>query len=293
MLQRIKLVFASALFLLTAAPAAYCDTPTAHPALWTVHGRHSTVFLLGSIHVLPPHLAWRDKRVERAIQGADTFVFEVSPDADVAKKFIAEKGSLPAGQSLRAMLPPASQADLDADLASVDVPEANLDTRRPWLVELALTTMQITQSGSSPASGVDVSLLAEVRARGKPVRFFETTEQQMALLASGDPKLELESFEDFLKDFRAQKEELPAIIAAWSAGDVDKLSALGLGHLADHPDVKKALVDDRNRAWVKKIRAMLDDESGNFLVTVGALHLAGDAGVPALLRAGGYKVDGP
>jgi uncharacterized protein len=291
MLRRIGLALASALLLAGAAPAA--QNTIAHPALWTVHGRHSTVYLLGSIHVLPPHLVWRDQRVEHAIRSADTYVFEVSPDADVAKQFIAEKGSLPAGQSLRAMLPPASQADLDADLASVNVPEANLDSRRPWLVELALTTIQITQSGSSPTSGVDMSLLAEVRARGKPARFFETTEQQMALLAAGDSKLELESFEAFLKDFRAQKEELPAMIAAWSAGDIDKLGALGLGHLADHPDAKKALVDDRNRAWVKKIRAMLDTESGTFLITVGALHLTGDVGVPALLRADGYTVDGP
>jgi uncharacterized protein YbaP (TraB family) len=286
MLRRICLVLASTFLLLAAAPAA-----GVHPALWTVHGKHSTVYLLGSVHVLPPNIMWRDQRVEHAIQSADTYIFEVSPDADVARKFIAENGSLPPGQSLRAMLPPASQADLDADLASVNVPKATLDTRRPWLAELALTTIQITESGSSPMSGVDVTLLAEVRARGKPVRFFETTEQQLALLASEDTKLELESFEAFLKDFRAQKEELPAMIAAWSAGDIDKLGALGLGHLADHPDAKKALVDDRNRTWAKKIEAILDSESGTFLITVGALHLTGDVGLPSLLRADGFKVD--
>jgi uncharacterized protein YbaP (TraB family) len=291
MLRRISLVLASAWLLVTAATAAH--KASAHPALWTVHGRHSTVYLLGSIHVLPPHLSWRDKRVEHAIQTANTYVFEVSPDADVAKQFIAEKGSLPPGQSLRAMLPPASQADLDADLASVNVPEANLDMRRPWLAELAMTTIQIMQSGSSPNSGVDLSLLAEVRARGKPVRFFETTEQQMALLAPDDPKLELESFEAFLKDFSAQKDLLPAMIKAWSAGDVKTLGELGLGHLAEHPAAKKALVDDRNRAWLKTIEAMLDHESGTLLITVGALHLTGDVGVPLLLRADGYKVDGP
>jgi uncharacterized protein YbaP (TraB family) len=291
MLRRISLVLASALLLVSAATAA--QKTSVHPALWTVHGRHSTVYLLGSIHVLPPHLSWRDERVEHAIQTADTYVFEVSPDADVAKQFIAEKGSLPPGQSLRAMLPPSSQADLDGDLASVNVPEANLDMRRPWLAELALTTIQIMQSGSSPNSGVDLTLLAEVRARDKPVRFFETMQQQMALLAPDDTKLELESFEAFLKDFRAQKDELPAMINAWSAGDMKTLGALGLGHLAEHPTAKKALIDDRNRAWVKKIEPMLDNESGTFLITVGALHLAGYVGLPALLRADGYKVDGP
>jgi uncharacterized protein YbaP (TraB family) len=191
------------------------------------------------------------------------------------------------------MLPPASQADLDADLAAVNVPEANLDTHRPWLVALALTTVQMTQSGNSPYSGVDHLITAEAQARGKPIRYLETIQQQMALLAPDDPKVELDSFEAFLKDFRTQQDELPALVAAWSAGDAKKLGAVGLGHLGDYPDAKKVLINDRNRAWLRQIEPMLDYEKGTFLVTVGALHLVGSGGVPALLRAAGYKVDGP
>ena len=37
---------------------------------------------------------------------------------------------------------------------------------------------------------------------------------------------------------------------------------------------------------------MLKDDD-NVFVTVGAAHLAGPDGVPALLRADGYDVDGP
>ena len=62
--------------------------------------------------------------------------------------------------------------------------------------------------------------------------------------------------------------------------------------LADQPDVKKALLTDRNRRWALQIQTMLR-EKRIFFITVGAGHLAGADGVPALLRAAGYKVDGP
>jgi len=63
--------------------------------------------------------------------------------------------------------------------------------------------------------------------------------------------------------------------------------------MASDPETKKRLVDERNQAWVAPIAHMLDSESGTFMVTVGALHMVGPEGVPALLRAKGYKVDGP
>ena len=69
---------------------------------------------------------------------------------------------------------------------------------------------------------------------------------------------------------------------------VDKWRA----ELADQPEVKKALLTDRNRRWALQIETMLR-EKRVFFITVGAGHLAGPEGVPALLRKAGYKVEGP
>ena len=154
-------------------------------------------------------------------------------------------------------------------------------------------TVRATQMGASPTSGVDFTIIAEAQARGKPIRYLETFEQQMALLAPSDPKLELATFEAFLKDFRGEGEQFPDIVKAWSDGDQERLAKLTTQSMASDPATKKSLVDDRNMAWVAPITRMLDDEEGTFLVTVGALHMLGPTGVPALLRARGYKVDGP
>ena len=279
--------------------AAFAETPStplptqAHPALWTVHGKKSTVILFGSVHLLPPTLNWRDARIDHAIRTADTFVFETALDSDAAKRYFALNGSLPAGQSLNAMLPRESQNDLAADMALVNLDEQKFDSRRPWVVSVVLETVRATQMGASPTSGVDFTIIAQAEARGKPIRYLETFEQQMALLAPLDPSLELKTFEAFLKDFKSEGQQFPDIVNAWSNGDMEKLAKLTTQSMASDPATKARLVDDRNKAWIAPITHMLDKEEGTFLVTVGALHMVGPEGLPALLRARGYKVDGP
>ena len=75
---------------------------------------------------------------------------------------------------------------------------------------------------------------------------------------------------------------------AWvlHAGPGDGLFDLG------HPEARATFFTDRNRNWVKQIDAMLRERK-TFFITVGAGHLVGKDGIPAMLRADGYKVDGP
>ena len=262
-----------------------------HPGLWRVTGKHSTVYLFGSVHILAPGLAWRDDRVDAAIRAADTYYFEAPIDAGAMKRMIESRGSLPPGQSLHAMLPPDSQHDLDMDLAALGLPEANIDTRRPWLVTIAMMGMRMSKTNKTPPTGVDLQIVQEVQSRGRPMRYFETLEQQVALMAPDDPKMELESFEMFLKDFQKEDDGIDDMTAAWMAGDEDKLATLIMKGFAQHPLARKALFDDRNKAWLTTIEGVLDNESGTFLVTVGAGHLLTERGVPELLRRAGYKVE--
>lgn len=289
-MKKAILAFLAAL-LFGGAVAADAPPILGHPALWRVTGKHSTVYLFGSVHVLSPALAWRDARVDAAIRAADTFYFEAPLDPNAVKQLIETRGSLPAGQSLRAMLPPESQKDLDEDLAMLGVPEANFDMRRPWLVTVAMTGLKFAKTNRTPPTGVDLQIVQEVQSRGKPLRYFETMEQQVALLVPDDPKLELEAFEVFLKSFKAQDTEMDALTGAWMAGDQDGLATLLMKGFAQHPIARKALFDDRNKAWLTPLESVLDNESGTFLVTVGAGHLLTERGVPALLRRAGYKVE--
>jgi uncharacterized protein YbaP (TraB family) len=57
---------------------------------------------------------------------------------------------------------------------------------------------------------------------------------------------------------------------------------------AEIQELEDTLLYVRNRAWIPQLEQMFAD--GNVAVVVGAAHLHGHRGVPALLRAKGYTV---
>lgn len=294
-MKNILLTFALALGLAGSGPlfAQGRNLPVqAAPTLWHIQGEQGEVYLLGSIHVLPPDLRWRTPEIQRALARADVYVFEVPQDQTALielNTLIKTKGYLPEGESLRDQLHSASLADYDAAVTASGLPPALVEHERPWLAGLQLMFAQISKLHYAADSGVDSVLMAKAAKEGKPMRYLETVAEQIALLAPDERTLEVQEFESGLKDLKDIRSELEPMVAAWSTGDQARLDILINGDLEEFPDARKLLLDDRNRRWVPKIEAMLK-EKHVFFVTVGAGHLTGALGVPALLRKDGLKV---
>ena len=89
-------------------------------------------------------------------------------------------------------------------------------------------------------------------------------------------------------------EQLPAMMKsmkdAWRRGDLKKLEKIGISDLQnDFPEIYKTLLVDRNNAWIPQIEAMVRTKEIE-LILVGALHLAGEDGLLAQLKARGYQI---
>jgi len=291
----VKHLLAFLVVLLALGPAGAAPIVHAHPALWHVQGPKGEAYLFGSIHLMPRNIAWHTKKLDAAIKRSDVFVFEVSTDdqAQAAiRQMIATEGMLPPGQSLRSMLSASSRPEFDAALAKAHLSIETVDHERPWLVSLQLLVAEASAKQYSAEAGVDQAVMAIAARRHKPSRYFETIGQQFSLLAGSSEKLQLSEFESDLKDFEQSDDDLTPLVVAWSKGQEEKLAGLMNSDLADDPEMKKALLTDRNKNWVNQIEAMLKERKV-FYITVGAGHLAGADGIPAMLRAAGYKVEGP
>ena len=288
----------AALIALGAALPASADVIYAHPAVWQIKSKTQkggSVTLLGSLHILPANMDWLTPEVMHAVTRTDVFVFEVPTDAaaqETLDSLIASQGSLPAGQSLRAMLPPDYQGVYDSVITAAHLSASLTDREQPWLVSLQLSVADSMNKNYFPDAGVDFVLMSWANEHARPVRYLETIDQQFALLTPSASELTLTDLESGLNRYQVGTDTIAPLVQAWSNGDVAKLGSLMDANFAGHPDAKARLVTDRNRQWADQIEKMMREDK-NFFVTVGAAHLTGPDGVPALLRKDGYMVDGP
>jgi uncharacterized protein YbaP (TraB family) len=290
---RLSALAFAAIFILGGTQALAAQV-IAHPAYWTVHGKKGSLFILSSVHALPKDISWTNADIEAALARSDTFVFEAANDRKAqedATKFVLERGFLPSGENLENKLSPVARKDYLAACALAGMEAPSLDNKRLWVAAVLLTVKYMSKRGLTSDNTPDEIYLADAEKSGRPVRYLDTTWEQMIFLSRYDETMGVEGFSTMLGDFTKQPEREDALIAAWSEGNITKLAALIEDAFRSDPEGARIFAR-HDREWAMQLEDML--ESGrNYFVVVGVAHLVGPGGVPAVLRADGYSVDGP
>lgn len=276
------------------AALALAGVAQAAPALWRVTSPTATLYLFGTMHALEPDAQWRTPAFDAAYAKAQTLWFETDvagvADASVIQGLILRYG-VDAGHPLSTKLDAEHLAALKAVLAHDGVSFAGIDPMRPWAAALVVMAAPMAKAGFDPKAGADVALTASAAADKKEVRTFETLDQQMMFFADLPQAVEVQLLEDAVEDDAKSGDELKAMEKAWLAGDVQKLGPLLTGDLKKHyPELYEVLIRRRNQAWSETLGQELAGD-GAELVNVGALHMVGPDGLPALLKARGFKVE--
>jgi uncharacterized protein YbaP (TraB family) len=293
-----KKIWAALLFVLCAATAQAQPQSAviqAHPALWTVHTPNATAYLLGSIHLLPPNVRWQTPQIETAMKQSDVFVFEVPIDQAATKQvadYVSTYGMLPHGVTLPSLLSPQQLKDYQAALSATGVSPASIADKRPWLAALVFDLAGAMRAHYSLDSGVDHQVNVYAQSAHRRIASLETVADQLALFTPKDQKLEVKEFDIGLKEILSDPNALSDLVTAWESGDAARVGAIMNKGLSSDPATDKALLEDRNVKWVAEIKTMLRQKH-TYFITVGTGHLVGPKSVPAMLRAAGYKVDGP
>ena len=289
MFRAARLGLIAGLFWLLASPAG------AQPPVWVVHGAASTIVLFGSVHLLPPGLDWQPARLKRAVRRGKEIWFEIPLDNAAmgeAAEAAQREGLQPPGQTLSAQLTVTDRTRLTALTDRYAVPMAELDRLKPWLAEIRLSVASYRELGAGRDDGVEHQLLAEVGPAARR-RAFETPAQQIGFLSGSALPDQIASLEETFGELEEGPSAYRKLVSAWMAGDLAALDALALQPMIrTAPGIYRALVVQRNQHWVETILERLKTP-GDAVVVVGAGHLVGPDGLPALLRARGIRVDGP
>jgi uncharacterized protein YbaP (TraB family) len=267
----------------------------AAPALWRVKNDRAEIYLFGTLHALPPGLAWRTPAYDAVYANSGTIWFEAAldgADAQTINGIVARYG-MDAERPLSRKLTPDTLAQLKRQ---VDV--RRIDHLRPWAAALMLSMQPMLSQGAKVETGADMTMTRAARDDGaKTVRTFETLEDQARVFASLPEGAEVRYLTEVIRENRPRLHLPPrpsteTLAQAWMEGDLARLGpALVGGMKADNPGLYEALLKRRNLAWADLLAKEMFEGSGVELVNVGALHLVGDDGLPALLRARGFTVE--
>ncbi|MGA2187309.1 MAG: TraB/GumN family protein [Steroidobacteraceae bacterium] len=258
-------------------------------SLWELHGRHNTVYLLGSIHVLRAQDYPLAPVVLQAYADAKALLMEINledVDSEELQSEMLAGAMLPEGAGLSQILGPQRYAHAAALAREVGVDLATFEHFAPWFAAEAISQLQLTELGFDAQSGVEMYFLERAHGDGKSVGGLETVHDQLAVFEALSMNEQSEYLVSSLEQARALPKEVDDMVRAWQRGDTAWFETQLKSELGRDPALYQSVLAARNRKWIPKIEALLNEDK-NYLVIVGTGHLVGRNSIVDLLKKDG------
>ena len=261
--------------------------------MWKVEGEGGAVaYLLGSLHVLTPEWYPLNATINKAFADSKVLVEEVDIDetSDPAQMMAAlMKAMLTEGKTLDQVVSAQTYAEVQQRAEKAGLPMMALSRMKPWLVAITLTAPVLQAAGFKPELGVDRHFYDRAVASGMKRQALETLQYQLDRFDQMPMPMQEEFLKTTIEDLDKEVSSVKEMAAAWGFGDVAAVEKFTLEGLKEAPELYQRLLVERNRNWMPQVETCITQNAGCFIV-VGAAHLVGPDGLPALLAKKGYKV---
>lgn len=290
MILRVALTAFVALFLAAceeSAPAYDTESDTS-PLLYEVSigSSEPQAWLFGTIHALPDGTSWRTARLDETIEAAGMLMVEIAAleNEPRTRAIFTQLAGTPRQPDIGLKVPPAYRPRLFEMIRQLGYSPRDLSGTETWAVALLLA--QLSETGDA-ANGADRAIIRDFL--GREIAEFEGVEQQLGVFDQLPEREQRDLLVAVIDDLEKHRANPGKLRRAWLKGDVSAIAeAMEGGMLAD-PELRQALLVDRNKAWIEQLSPRI--ESGDRpLVAVGTAHLLGEDGLLELLRARGYTV---
>jgi uncharacterized protein len=292
--RRLRERVALALSLLSAVLASAQGGST--PIIYEVRSPTNIVYLFGTVHVGTRALYPLSPQVEQAFAASRALALEANPldQQEVAAAMAYAMYQPP--DDLSKHISPKLFERIKTLSPRIGLPLEYARRMKPHMLAMTLAMMEIQRLGDDSNLGVDVHLAQRATRSGMPIRELESMQGQMKLFDDFPAELQegmLEMAVDTIEEGSVEQ-EMDALLAAWAAGDSDKIQSTILRETEGLPapvaqELQAAIYDRRNEAMAVQVAAFLAGKDPVF-VAVGAGHLTGESGIPELLKRRGFSV---
>ena len=263
-----------------------------HPLyLWQLKSNESTIFIAGSIHILKPGFFPLPPQFEAAFNTSDYLVLEVDTEemAPTAMQALSmQYAQLPAHTPLSSLLDSDTYQSLGSALEDYGINIDHFERFKPNFVTQQLAVLALLSVGYDPASGLESHFRR--KKGGRSILQLESVEFQLDLLFNTPIPTQIDMTAETIKQLPSFEAVTADLVTAWLSGDDGAFLEATEAQSGDTPALRafnKKLLTDRNYGMTDTITGYLT-QPGTYFVLVGAAHLIGDEGIPALLKKRGY-----
>lgn len=268
------------------------------PAIWKVSAPDvdgaGTLFLYGSVHILPKDLDWQRDDLREILSGAGTVFFETSHDEASllrAEVIRARDGFYSGSESLPDQLDGYNRTRLFAAVLNAGFEDGALDSYRPWLAADTLALAALEQAGLTGGNGADAAIHDMATAQGKYIQYLETIDEHLSASTILPERLQKAELIKTLDEIDSLASQTRRLNSAWAAGNTGWINAELMEPLkAKAPNYYDALFVRRNEAWAARLAPFVT-EGGNGLAVAGVGHMLGEGSLLKQLQSRGLTVE--
>lgn len=263
--------------------------------LWKISGNNSKrdSYLFGTHHVAPTWLIDSVPSMRSAIELADVVIGEMDmmqAQEDIALK-LAPMMMAPSDSTLNKVMTAQQLDSLDNVLRKYTGGQFSVDMvipLKPAAVTLQIAAMQnmVAFPEFDGTDQLDTKIQQVAVEMGKPIRGFETAEQQISMLMSEPISIQAEALIKAVREDSDAIEKAKLLAQAYLNQDIDTIAKF-ISEEMDSEGTEK-LLTDRNKDWLKQLSEILPKEKA--FVAVGVGHLVGKEGLIQQLKKLGYTV---
>ncbi len=259
--------------------------------LWKVDRDGRTSWLYGTMHIGQPRWLVPGPQIAAAFRASDLLVLELDPAAPEVAQALQRRLDPARSQRVLAGLEPGLRQAIER--ACLPAPAV---AAMPPLMQLMMVMLaEARRADLHPEFGAEMVLTQLARIGGRRIVALESAAAQLDSVLPESESEERELVRRGLEDFDAgtSAKVMRQLAQVWASGDEATLTDYPAWCQCTETEsdrrMLKRMMDERNVPMADKLAA-LHAGGERFFGAVGALHMVGPQGLPALLRERGFTV---